>query len=256
MDSCTLKQKGAGGCSLIDGVDLGHEGVVLGAVFIIVVDLAALLNNLHRLFVNALEQKNCEGSTSVAEEEEHPDAVGLLNVTLEDDGEHEAEGGGWVVRRAGHHDGGLAVADHSCVCCRDDQGRDGRVRGHLCLLFRLSQIEEGDEHGADRLHNHALDDKEIVIGVTANCERLVSGVPGLEQVVGEDSADESTGVLGSDVEQAEDAREAAGISAEHEGERDGRVEVRTGDAGAEDQQDEEAAKKTGQVSNSVARVEQ
>eukprot|EP00353_Schmidingerella_taraikaensis_P019461 CAMPEP_0185602184 /NCGR_PEP_ID=MMETSP0436-20130131/1595_1 /TAXON_ID=626734 ORGANISM="Favella taraikaensis, Strain Fe Narragansett Bay" /NCGR_SAMPLE_ID=MMETSP0436 /ASSEMBLY_ACC=CAM_ASM_000390 /LENGTH=149 /DNA_ID=CAMNT_0028232309 /DNA_START=1090 /DNA_END=1539 /DNA_ORIENTATION=+ len=147
--------------SLVNFVSSRHEGVVLRALLvnIIVVHVGALLNNLHGFLVDALEQKHCEGRTCIPKEEEQPDAIGVTDLSVEEDGEEEAESGGWVVGRPAHDSGCLTVADDAGVGRRDDQSGDGWVARHLCLLLGLRQVEEGDQHRSNHLHHYGLYDQ-------------------------------------------------------------------------------------------------
>ena len=113
--------------SLVDGVDRGHESVVLSTLVIVVVDITAVLNNRHCLFVHALEKQNCQGCSTVGKEEEDPGAFCLIEIALENYPEHESQSGSRVVRRASHDALNLAHANNGSIGGGDDQGGDGGV---------------------------------------------------------------------------------------------------------------------------------
>ena len=212
--------------------------VVIRAHFILILSV----RHVHGLFVDALEQKDGEHAAQVRKNEEYPDVFSVVNVALEENGPEEAHRWSWVVRWAGHDAAWLAVADDGNVGRSDDQSRDGWVVWHLCVLLSLGQVEEGDEHCTDHLQEHGLDEQIVSFHIVSNGQRL--GAICLEKIVAEDGSEQCSSVLSGNVKKTEEAREFSSVASEHEGKRDGRVEVRAGNTRAENKQHEETAEKT------------
>jgi len=73
----------------------------------------------------------------------------------------------------------------------------------------------------------------------------------LENIVAEDGSKKCSSVLGRDIEEAKKARKFSRVASEHECQCDGRVEVGTRNARAENQQHEETTKETSAITTSL-----